>query len=374
MRSRRATRFDLRGVIALLCVHALSMGLAISQSLSFADGAALARERAETHLVFVHGSDWNPYGELLMGEVWRTDLVNDMAANAGLVLSDVDVLQGADDDARVANERRNADWKGTGLSTHPAFIAFDSQGRLLGSRQGLDLPRNAAQARICVLEFIACLRLRAELDESLAKVHAEGDVERELELLLSRDSLPLERAPDLLERIRAIDTDEARRAATRIGFPDWFGLVRQATSEATGGEGAQTEERLRAMLEEPAYTDDQRDGVVRPGERIPTLGGARRAGGESFSRRVEGASRRSDGDSRKAHVPQPLRWAIPGFRLGRAPRRRGKQALDHRGSAADPGTRNVATEVDPHRRRRATDRGCTTARWRGGHRLRGRGG
>ncbi|MED6334586.1 MAG: hypothetical protein VYE81_04240 [Planctomycetota bacterium] len=258
MRSRHATRFDLRGVIALLCVHALSMGLAISQSLSFADGAALARERAETHLVFVHGSDWNPYGELLMGEVWRTDLVNDMAANAGLVLSDVDVLQGADDDARLANERRNADWKGTGLSTHPAFIAFDSQGRLLGSRQGLDLPRNAAQARICVLEFIACLRLRAELDESLAKVHAKGDVERELELLLSRDSLPLERAPDLLERIRAIDTDEARRAATRIEFPDWFGLVRQATSEATGGEGAQTEERLRAMLEEPAYTDDQR--------------------------------------------------------------------------------------------------------------------
>jgi tetratricopeptide (TPR) repeat protein len=258
MRPRHTTCSGLRAVIALLGVHALSATLAGAQSLSFADGAALARERAATHLVFVHGSDWNLYGERLMQEVWRTKLVCDLADEAALVLSDVDALQSANDTKRAANELRNTGWKGTGLTTYPAFIAFDSQGRLLGSRQGLDLPRNALQARICVLEFMACLRFRAELDERLAEVRATGDAGRELELLLSRDGLDLEPAPDLLERLRAIDTDDARRLAARIEFPDWFGLVRQATSEAAGGEGAQTEERLRAMLEEPAYTDDQR--------------------------------------------------------------------------------------------------------------------
>ncbi|MAF65490.1 MAG: hypothetical protein CMJ84_07515 [Planctomycetes bacterium] len=247
-----------RQAIVSLCLQALAATSVGAQSLSFSEGAKLARERSAIHVVFVHGSDWNLFGEHLRETVWESTLVRDSTEDAGMILSDVDVLQNPDEAARSANERRNAGWKGTGLVTYPAFIALDAQGELLGSRQGLELPRDASRAKVCVLEFVACLRLRGEIDVRLAAARAEGDARSELALLLSRDGLPLERAPDLLERLRAMDTDEARSAAARIDFPDRFELVRQATSKAAGGEGAETERRLHAMLAEPAYTDEQR--------------------------------------------------------------------------------------------------------------------
>jgi hypothetical protein len=239
-------------------VPALSAGTSNSGSLPFGEGAALARERSATHLVFVHGSDWNLLGERLKETVWESSLFVDLAEKAGLVLSDVDVLQSPDDAARAANDLRNEGWKGTGLVTYPAFIAFDAQGRLIGSRQGAQLPRDPVKARVCLFEFVGCLRRRAEFEGALAAARAAGETAEELALLLSRDELPLERAPDLLERLRSIQTDEARRAAAKVGFPDWFALVRDATNEAKAGEGAAAEQRLRAMLAEPAYTDEQR--------------------------------------------------------------------------------------------------------------------
>ena len=246
-------------MLSLLLACALSHAPA-ADSLSFAEGRARSAEQGEVLFVLVHGSDWQPFGERLFKEVWRDAK---FAASAEVVLADVDILQDPRDDVRAANDERNKGWKKneSGLRTYPSVIAYASDGARIGNRQGRDLPKELDAARLALLEFAACCRMWSDIGGDLAAARETKDTARELELLIARDQLPLQRSAKLIDEVKRLDPEDKAGHLARITFPYWNTLVSQATAEAKAGKGAETEERLLGMLANEAYTDEQR-GVI----------------------------------------------------------------------------------------------------------------
>jgi len=243
--------------LILACALSLGASSSLGDPLSFSEGRALSQERGEVMLVLVHGSDWQPFGERLFGGFWKDA---GFAQATGVVLADVDVLQDAKEDVRTANDERNEGWKkkGSGLQTYPAVLAYAPDGTVIGVRQGRELPKELDAARLTLLEFSACCRMWRDLGRDIAAARDAKDTARELNLLIARDRLPLNRAAKLLDEVKRLDpADEAGHAA-RLTFPYWNTLVKQATAEAKAGKGAEAEERLMGMLANEAYTDEQR--------------------------------------------------------------------------------------------------------------------
>ena len=229
-------------------------------ALSFSEGRALSAEKDAVLLVLVHGSDWHPFGERLFEDVWR-DAKFSRATE--LVLADVDVLQAPSDDAKKVNDERNAGWKKkeSALRTYPAVIAYGPDGARIGDRQGRELPKELGAARLALLEFAECCRLWSDLGADLAAARTAGDTARELELLIERDRLPLQRVTNLIDEVKRLDPEDEAGHLARLSFPYCNALVKQATDEAKAGKGAEAEARLKEMLANPAYTDEQR-GVI----------------------------------------------------------------------------------------------------------------
>ena len=219
--------------LSLVLACALSLGASSSAEdpLSFSEGRALSQEHDEVMLVLVHGSDWHPFGERLFEGVW-TDA--GFAQATGVVLSDVDVLQDAKEDVRAANDERNEGGKkkGSGLITYPAVLAYAPDGTAIGARQGRDLPKDLDAARLTLLELAACCRMWADLGRDIDAARDAKDTARELNLLIARDRLPLERAANLLEEVKRLDPEDEAGHTARLTFPYWNTLVSQATSEA----------------------------------------------------------------------------------------------------------------------------------------------
>ena len=248
--------------LSLVLASALSFGAssAPGDPLSFSEGRALSQEHDEVMLVLVHGSDWHPFGERLFEGVW-TDA--GFAQATGVVLSDVDVLQDAKEDVRAANDERNEGWKkkGSGLITYPAVLAYAPDGTAIGARQGRDLPKDLDAARLTLLELAACCRTWEDLGREIAAARDVKDTARELNLLIARDRLPLQREANLLDEVKRLDPQDLAGHHARLSFPYWNKLVREATAEAKAGKGAEAEKRLFGMLANEAYTDEQR-GVI----------------------------------------------------------------------------------------------------------------
>lgn len=244
---------------ALFLTAPLAFG---GESLSFSEGRALSRERDAVLLVLVHGSDWNPFGEQVFEYVWK-DAAFAEAVGVGIVLADVDVLQDPGEKTRRANAERNEGWvkKDSGLRTYPAVLAYAPDGSSLGVRQGRDFPKTRDAARFALLELVACCRTWKGFDEDLAAAREAGDAARELDLLIVRDRLPLRRVAGLLDEVNRLDPEDEAGHLARLTFPSWNALVKQATDEARAGQGAEAERRLREMLANPAYTEEQR-GVI----------------------------------------------------------------------------------------------------------------
>ena len=246
-------------VLSLLLACALSHA-PTADSLSFAEGRARSAEQGEVLLVLVHGSDWQPFGERLFEDVWQDA---SFVASAELVLADVDILQDAKEAVRAANDERNKGWKKkeSGLRTYPSVIAYAPDGSRIGNRQGRDLPKELDAARLALLEFAACCRMWSDLGRDLDAAREAKDTARELELLIARDRLPLQRSQKLLDEVKRLDPEDKSGHIARLTFPYWNTLVTQATSEAKAGKGAEAEERLLGMLANEAYTLEQR-GVI----------------------------------------------------------------------------------------------------------------
>ena len=246
-------------MLSLLLVCALSHA-PTADSLSFAEGRARSAEQGEVLLVLVHGSDWQPFGERLFNDVWRDA---SFAASAEVILADVDILQDPGDDVRAANDERNKGWKkkDSGLRTYPSVIAYAPDGVRIGNRQGRDLPKELDAARHALLVFAACCRMWSDIGGDLAAAREAEDTARELDLLIARDRLPLQRSAKLIDEVRRLDPEDKAGHLTRLTFPYWNTLVAQATAEAKAGKGAEAEERLLGMLANEAHTDEQR-GVI----------------------------------------------------------------------------------------------------------------
>ena len=246
-------------MLSLLLACALSHG-PTADSLSFDEGRARSAEQGEVLFVLVHGSDWQPFGERLFEDVWRDA---SFATSAEVVLADVDILQDPKDDVRAANDERNKGWKKkeSGLRTYPSVIAYAPDGARIGNRQGRDLPKELNAARLELLEFAACCRMWSDIGGELAAAREAKDTTRELDLLIARDRLPLQRSAKLLDEVKRLDPEDKAGHLARLSFPYWNTLVSQATSEAKAGKGAEAEERLLGMLANEAYTDEQR-GVI----------------------------------------------------------------------------------------------------------------
>lgn len=243
--------------LILACAPSLGAASSLGEPLSFSEGRALSQEQGEVMLVLVHGSDWHPFGERLFDDFWREA---GFAQAMGVVLADVDVLQDAKEDVRTANDERNKGWekKGSGLQTYPAVLAYAPDGTVIGVRQGRELPKELEAARLTLLEFSACCRMWRDLGRDIAAAHDAKDTARELDLLIARDRLPLDRSANLLDEVKRLDPEDEAGHAARLTFPYWSSLVQQATSEAKAGKGAEAEERLMGMLANRAYTDEQR--------------------------------------------------------------------------------------------------------------------
>ena len=246
-------------MLSLLLACALSHA-PTADSLSFAEGRARSAKEGEVLLVLVHGSDWQPFGERLFEDVWQDA---SFVASAELVLADVDILQDAKEAVRAANDERNKGWKKkeSGLRTYPSVIAYAPDGSRIGNRQGRDLPKELDAARLALLEFAACCRMWSDLGRDLDAAREAKDTARELELLIARDRLPLQRSAKLIDEVKRLDPEDKAGHLARLSFPYWNTLVSQATSEAKAGKGAEAEERLLGMLANEAYTLEQR-GVI----------------------------------------------------------------------------------------------------------------
>ena len=245
--------------LSLIIACALSYGApsSVEGPLSFSEGRALSEERGEVMLVLVHGSDWHPFGERLFGGFWKDA---GFAQAMGVILADVDILQDAKQDVRTANDERNKGWKkkGSGLQTYPAVLAYAPDGTVIGVRQGRVLPKELDAARLTLLEFSACCRMWRDLGRDIAAARDARDTVRELDLLIARDRLPLNRVAGLLDEVKRLDPEDEAGHTARLTLPYWSSLVQQATSEAKAGKGAEAEERLLGMLASEAYTDEQR--------------------------------------------------------------------------------------------------------------------
>ncbi len=246
-------------MLSLLLACALSHA-PTADSLSFAEGRARSAEQGEVLLVLVHGSDWQPFGERLFEDVWQDA---SFVASAELVLADVDILQDAKEAVRAANDERNKGWKKkeSGLRTYPSVIAYAPDGARIGNRQGRDLPKELDAARLTLLEFAACCRMWSDIGGDLAAAREAKDAARELDLLIARERLPLQRSAKLIDEVKRLDPEDKAGHLARLTFPYWNTLVSQATSEAKAGKGAEAEERLLGMLANEAYTLEQR-GVI----------------------------------------------------------------------------------------------------------------
>ena len=246
--------------LILACALYLGASSSLGDPLSFSEGRALSQKQGEVMLVLVHGSDWHPFGERLFGGFWKDA---GFAEAMGVVLADVDVLQDAKEDVRTANDERNKGWKkkGSGLQTYPAVLAYAPDGTVIGVRQGRELPKELDAARLTLLEFSACCRMWRDLSRDIAAARGAKDTARELDLLIARDRLPLNRVAKLLDEVKRLDPEDEAGHAARLTFPYWNSLVQRATSEAKAGKGAEAEERLMGMLANEAYTDEQRAAI-----------------------------------------------------------------------------------------------------------------
>jgi hypothetical protein len=243
-------------VMTPLCLAA-SMAPGLKDSLPFQVGQQAAAENKEVLLVLAHGSDWNALGERVLEDLWKD---SEFASATGCVLADVDILQAPSAESKQANDARNEGWveKGSGLRTYPAILAYTSDGTLIGSRQGANLPRKVVEIREVALQLATDCRRWVELTDSAAKAKAESDSASELAFLIQRDALPLSRHPSFLEDLRRLDPSDAGGHLARLSLPHWNTLVQQATSEAKAGKGEEAEQRLLALLENTAYTREQR--------------------------------------------------------------------------------------------------------------------
>ena len=231
----------------------------VDESHSYSAGRTLCAEQDAMLLVLVHGSDWHPFSERLFQEVWTQEAFIGQLG-AGFVLSDVDILQTTDKTKRGPNTERNKGWekKGSGLRTYPAVLAYTQTGTLIGSRQGRQLPKDLAGAQKTLAAFsVTCLRWR-ELTNAMDHARESGEGAKELALLIEREALDLDPSATLLADIKRLDPTDTSGHHARLSFPKWTTLVQQATAEAKGGKGAEAEQRLKAMLGNPAYTPDQR--------------------------------------------------------------------------------------------------------------------
>ena len=243
-------------VMTPLCL-ATSMAPGLKDSLPFQVGQQAAAENKEVLLVLAHGSDWNALGERVLEDLWND---SEFASATGCVLADVDILQAPSAEAKQANDARNEGWvkKGSGLRTYPAILAYTPDGTLIGSRQGANLPRKVVEIREVTLQLATDCRKWMELTASAAKAKAESDSAGELAFLVQRDALPLSRHPSFLEDLRRLDPGDAGGHLARLSLPHWNTLVQQATSEAKAGKGEEAEQRLLGLLENTAYTREQR--------------------------------------------------------------------------------------------------------------------
>ena len=252
-------------VITWLCALCSVAG-DVTWTSGFADGLETAARRSVPLVVFVHGSDWNRQGERIETSVWRDrrtrSRLEDSKLEIDAVFTDVDVLQSPTPEQLDAFEVANAGWKGQGLITYPAFIAFLPDGTVLGSRQGETLPRETEAARDALVELARSAAVSHDLRERIEEVGTEDRAGREIELIHQLTELPLDPPVAFFDRLGVIDPDDASGIRRRATLPPWHTMIAEATKDAKEGRAKQALERLGALLEDSAYTDAQRAWVL----------------------------------------------------------------------------------------------------------------
>ncbi|AQT69037.1 hypothetical protein STSP2_02218 [Anaerohalosphaera lusitana] len=243
-----ATIFNLAGAIS----HAQ-----VIYGDSFSDGLEKAKNYKTVLVVLAHGN-WNRWNERLYEDVFEDKSMSQMLNKGRAVLTDVRVLQSATDEQKNKNKSRNEGFKAKGVHTYPAVIGYSSEGKLLGIRQGVDLPKDIEQARKSIAQFAKlCLEYESLKDES-EKAKSAGDKDTELAALAKIGEMPLNRPDNLLKRIKQLDPTDSKGHYARLTFPHWQKLFSDVTSRTQKGEGAAVENELKKMLRTDAYTKVQR--------------------------------------------------------------------------------------------------------------------
>ena len=208
-------------------------------------------------LAYVHGSDWNRRGEVLLEEMWKTPETTSMLSGHNFVLLDVDILQSPSEDMAEAQKGMHNKWRKKGLLTYPAVIALAPDGTTLGSRQGDTLPRRNDLAREAVLELAKASSRSLTLHRIAVDAQTRGDASAEVDAIHRTIALPLDRPRALVKRLAEVDPEDPSGIRRRLTMPPWHNFVAQATKDAKEGRAVEALARLDSMLQEGVYIDEQ---------------------------------------------------------------------------------------------------------------------
>jgi hypothetical protein len=215
---------------------------------SFAQGLETAQATGQPLIVFAHGSDWCPHGEKMKADVWDLERrVSDV------VFVDVDVLESPNE----ANTQRNAGFVIKSVKTYPSIVAFAPDGTRIGLRAGASLPKQSADATQVLRAFVEIAKERVALQTSANAANDAGNATAEIAAMHAMLKQDLAVPAGLIERLTAVDPEDASGVRRRAAFEPFHQFVAKATKDGKEGRGQEAIGRLQGMLDAGVYTPEQ---------------------------------------------------------------------------------------------------------------------
>lgn len=229
----------------------------------FAEGQRLAAEAGVPHLVFVHGSPWQPLSTRLLEEAWEAPrLAEEIAFPA--VFTAIAIPEDPDEEEREAFDKRHEGWEARTYSTLPALQIHASDGHLLLIRQGAALrnmagvPEWGAFLNDALTDAARRRDFRAVLDE-MEERDESGEEGKPcvVEVLDGLLGLPITADADALERIALHDPEDSLGWQARLEFKPWDGHLREITAKIGDGKAAEVVEEMDRRLAAGSATPPQ---------------------------------------------------------------------------------------------------------------------
>lgn len=216
-----------------------------------------AKSKGTDIIVFVHGSDWNPYGEQIRKTAWEDPSFRLAIADLAQMMRINDMENPTEADKKD-KALRTKNFPINQFKSYPLVCFFDPDGTYYKSLSGDSLPSNRDEFTQAVVTQLKARRMR---DQYLSQAESEPDLARKTELLFQGYQLGTGKSKQFKDAIQKADPNDTQGFLSILNFNGQT-LVTKATTLAKEGKANQALEMLANQLANRHLLPEQRQWVL----------------------------------------------------------------------------------------------------------------